>query len=328
MVEPVYEMLWNCGYCGTQKLLGLTHRHCPNCGAKQDPNARYFPAEHEKVAVHSHQYVGADLVCRYCQAACSRRAHNCGQCGAPLAEGVAVQQLADPVEQTFAAKPPSTPPKRAAWKILVPIVVLTVVAAVVLLLVWKREERFVVATHTWKRTVNVERFGPQRQSAWCEQLPAGASDISRHRERRGSKQVPDGEDCRTRKKDRGDGTFVETQECSPKYRDEPVYGDKCDYVVVRWSTLRQETVEGKASAVQPRWPSVALTRAGCTSVGCEREGARDETYTVVFRDAKGAQYRCDFDQPAWSSFNDGQTYSGKLRALVGSLDCKSLSPLR
>ena len=30
--EPVYEMLWDCGYCGHKKLLGLTHRFCANCG--------------------------------------------------------------------------------------------------------------------------------------------------------------------------------------------------------------------------------------------------------------------------------------------------------
>ena len=32
MVEPVFEMLWDCSYCSAKKLLGLTHRHCPNCG--------------------------------------------------------------------------------------------------------------------------------------------------------------------------------------------------------------------------------------------------------------------------------------------------------
>ena len=32
--ERVYEMLWDCAFCGTQKLLGLQHRHCPSCGAE------------------------------------------------------------------------------------------------------------------------------------------------------------------------------------------------------------------------------------------------------------------------------------------------------
>src|SRR5688572_28230933 len=42
--EQVFQMLWDCRFCGTSKLLGLDHRHCPNCGAAQDPEWRYFPA--------------------------------------------------------------------------------------------------------------------------------------------------------------------------------------------------------------------------------------------------------------------------------------------
>jgi hypothetical protein len=59
-------------------------------------------------------------------------------------------------------------------------------------------------------------------------------------------------------------------------------------------------------------------------LGCEREGTRSEQYTVLFRDAKGEEHRCDLDQKAWSSYVEGQRYAGKLRALTGSLDCGSL----
>ena len=48
-----YQMLWDCKFCGTQKLLGVTHRHCPNCGAAQDPERRYFPAEADMVALEN-----------------------------------------------------------------------------------------------------------------------------------------------------------------------------------------------------------------------------------------------------------------------------------
>ncbi len=44
--EKTYEMLWDCKYCGQRKNLGLSHRHCPNCGAPQDPAARYYPTGH------------------------------------------------------------------------------------------------------------------------------------------------------------------------------------------------------------------------------------------------------------------------------------------
>ncbi|HXK19644.1 MAG TPA: zinc ribbon domain-containing protein, partial [Polyangiaceae bacterium] len=312
-----------------KKLLGLTHRHCPNCGAQQDPNARYFPADHEKVAVQNHEFVGADIKCRYCGGPSSRRARNCGQCGAPLAEGAQVEAQTAP--QPSASLPlagaESLPPPRSLWKIFVPIATLGAVAVVVVLLLWKKEQAFVVASHSWRRSVSVERMGPVHESAWCSALPAAASEVSRRREQHGVKQVPDGEDCKTHKQDRGDGTFKEEQVCAPKYKDQPVYEDKCDYLVVRWSQARKATAEGAASVPPPQWPAVVLGRAACSSVGCEREGARDESYTVVFRDAKGENYRCDLPQPAWSSFAEGARYSGKLR-LVGSLDCSSLVAAR
>jgi ribosomal protein L40E len=333
MVEAVFEMLWDCRYCGARKLLGLSHRHCPGCGAPQDPNARYFPAESEKVAVQDHEFVGADVVCRYCAAASSRRAHNCGRCGAPLAEGspaqaqVADQQQAGSASQShaFAAAPLSEPPRRPLWKVALPIFALLSVAVVVLLLVWKKERAFVVASHSWQRSIRVERLGPVPQSAWCSELPASARDVTRHRERHGSKQVPDGEDCRVHKQDRGDGTFKEERVCTPKLKDEPVFDEKCDFTLVKWATLREETTRGSTANPPPSWPVALLGRGGCAEPGCERQGARSESYTVTFKDQHGESYRCDFAEPVWSRFSEGEHYTGQLRALVGSLDCASLA---
>ena len=331
MDEPVFEMLWDCRYCGATKLLGLTHRHCPSCGAPQDANARYFPPENEKVAVQDHEFVGADVVCRYCTAASSQRAHNCGRCGAPLAEGASAQtQTAEAGQQSgsnahaFAAAPLSEPPRRPVWKIALPILALVTVAVVVLLVVWKKDRAFVVAAHSWQRKVTVERLGPVRESAWCSELPADARELGRRQERHGSKQVPDGEDCKTHKQDRGDGTFKEERVCTPRFKDEPVYADKCDFTIVKWSKLRDEVAQGSAASPAPHWPAVALANAGCSAPGCEREGPHGQSYTVVFKDNRGESYRCDFPEPAWSGFVDGKRYAGKLRALVGSLDCSSL----
>jgi len=326
MAELVYEMVWDCRYCGAKKNLGLTHRHCPNCGAQQDPNARYFPRDDEKVAVQDHEFVGADVQCRYCGGASSKRAHNCGQCGAPLVEGAAVRAQAAP--SPLAVALPSAPPRRATWKLVVPIAALLTVAVVVVAVVWKKQQSFVVAYHTWQRSIAVERFGPSRQSAWCSALPAGAIDVSRHREQHGSKKVPDGETCHAQKHDRGDGTFKEEQVCAPKFKDEPIYEEKCDYVVLKWSQAREEVAKGDSIADAPRWPMVVLGRSGCSAPGCEREGAHSQSYSVFFKDQAGDTYRCELVQNAWSSFVEGKRYSGKLRALVGTLDCDSLRPVR
>ena len=55
--------------------------------------------------------------------------------------------------------------------------------------------------------------------------------------------------------------------------------------------MREETAQGAGPEEPPRWPVVKLERAGCLSLGCEREGSRSESYTVSFRDNKGQQYR-------------------------------------
>ncbi len=55
---------------------------------------------------------------------------------------------------------------------------------------------------------------------------------------------------------------------------------------------------------------------------------RSQRYTVTFRDDTGESYSCDFPELGWSQFAPGKRYPGKLRALVGTLDCGSLAPGR
>jgi hypothetical protein len=323
MPGPVYEMLWDCRFCGQKKLLGLTHRHCPNCGAEQDATARYFPPDDERIAVQDHQYVGADIVCHYCSAASSRAAHNCGNCGAPLTEGQAVEPRGVPAGPL--RTPSSAPKPRFGVGLLVALVlgVLCLCGVLSSLLFWKKEAAFSVVRDEWSRAVVVETLGPVNDTAWCGQLPAGASDVRRHREQRSTKQVPNGEDCTAHKVDNGDGTFHEKQECTPKYKDEPVLDDKCDFRVDRWHTARTAKAQGTDTS-NVRWPDELLTRPG-TCLGCEREGARSETYTVVFQDAEAGSFRCDFAQQKWSTFVVGSKWNGAIRRLVGTLDCDSLA---
>ncbi|MDB4933727.1 MAG: hypothetical protein JWP87_699 [Labilithrix sp.] len=40
MSEAVYEMFWDCKYCGQKKLLGLTHRFCAGCGKGRSVSSR------------------------------------------------------------------------------------------------------------------------------------------------------------------------------------------------------------------------------------------------------------------------------------------------
>lgn len=329
MSEPVYEMLWDCRYCGARKLLGLTHRHCPNCGGQQDVNARYFPPDSERIAVQNHVYVGADILCHYCRNATSRAARHCGTCGAPLTEGQSVQPLQQVVYapapspmQAFAAAPVPVKKRRSVWLWLAPLLLVCFgsCTALAALFMSTRQGTLTVSGLEWKRSIDIEVLGPVSDSAWCDQLPSGASDVRRHREERSTRRIPDGQDCHSRKVDNGDGTFRETQDCSPRYKEEPIYDEKCEFRVNRWHTDRTARAQGTGiSGVA--WPALPNLRAGV-----EREGARSEAYTALFSDPKGESYRCDLPQTKWQTFNAGSRWKGGIRRLTGTLDCDSLKP--
>lgn len=89
-------MLWDC-HCGTSRLLGVDHRHCPNCGRPQDPLRRYFPDQDDAVAAPEWlSSYGADHYCPYCQTANSSKATFCAGCGGPM-DGSKQVELRDTV---------------------------------------------------------------------------------------------------------------------------------------------------------------------------------------------------------------------------------------
>ena len=326
--EKTYEMLWSCEYCGAKKLLGKTHRHCPECGAAQNPARRYFPSDAEKVAVEDHQYVGADVHCPACHAPMSAAAKHCAQCGSPLVQASEVLRIQEPgAPGTGKARKE----KRRSRKGLVVGIVLggigLLIAAVIALALWTEEKQLQAIGHTWQREIKIEAFGPKAESEWCSAMPSDAYAISRSREVRSYNAVKTGESCATRRVDNGDGTYSERQECTPEYRQEPVYDDKCSYTVDRWVYARSETAAGAGLAAPPAWPKYALRAVG-TSIGSEREGQRVETYTVLFSDAADTAktLTCDLPEGSWRAIPNGSSWRAEASVLTGNLDCATLAP--
>jgi hypothetical protein len=335
MVDQVFEMLWDCKYCGQKKLLGITHRFCAGCGAPQDPNARYFPPDHEKVAVQNHPYVGADVACPACRQPMARAAKCCTNCGSPIDRGAAVALRPDVVVPPAGTALPSyaggaapaKPKSSSAWIFaLVGGVLFVIVTTILVAVFWKREGVFQVSGHTWERSIAVERYDVVRKSVWCDDTPAGARVLSRRREQRGTTKERDGETCGMRKKDLGNGSYKEVKECTPKYKDVPVMADKCDVEVTEWRPARTAVEKGGSLAETPRWP---VSRAsGGICVGCEREGARTERYTVKFVDAKSqTEATCDLPEARWSTYAKGSKWKGHVRVMTGGLDCDNLGRL-
>ena len=346
-----FQMLWDCPACGNEGLLGVDHRFCPTCGAAQDPSRRYFPPDDKKVPAADHPFHGADKVCPACDTPNSAKSSFCEACGSPLdgareaarrddrvtgdGEAFAGESVRDAVaeakrerQEAEAARladlhdDPLPERRRGGGSWLAMGCVGTVAVAVIgaalfclLSFLWSTTEAVEVVGHQWTRQVPIEAFGPVEKSGWKDEVPATAQGVTCREEKRGSRRVEDGEDCRTRRKDNGDGTFNEVRECTPRYRDEPTYDQKCRYTVDAWRVVRTEQTAG--SDLSPRWPEVRLN-AG------EREGERGGTYTVHLQDPKGARHSCALDEPTWASYQPGAKVEARFGGLTGLIDCASL----
>ncbi len=327
----VYEMLWDCAYCGTRRLLGKTHRFCPACGAPQDPARRYFPSDEEKVAVRDHVYVGADRSCASCGSAMSAKAAHCTQCGAAMEGAGEVRRVdetpaAAPASPVMAARLADTGrPSRVGRGCGIAAAIAGVLfALLVTALCWQRPARAEVSGHSWERSVAIEALGPVRQSAWCDEMPRDASSVSRRRDVRRTEKIPAGEDCVTRRRDQGDGTFRENRECTPRYRERSIYDDRCDFTVDRWTAARTASASGRGLSPAPAWPVTAVRSGTCR--GCEREGARKETYRVDLRTAEGRAFSCTFPEDRWRTMAVGSRWRLTVYAVTGLPSCASLLP--
>ena len=342
-----YQMLWDCPFCETPGLLGVTHRHCPNCGAAQDPKRRYFPSDDQKVKLEDHRFTGADKVCANCGTPNGTACHNCANCGSSL-EGaraagtldsravgagrsgtLADAEKARKLAERQAASQPAEPPKRSGGRgclILLGLVVLGIMGFFCLNAFWKKEASFEVTGHQWSRSVDIEVFGPDASEGWCDAMPSEAYDVSKSDKERSKNKVQDGEQCHTKQVDQGDGSFKEVEECTPKYREEPVMDDWCRYTVDRWKKAREEKAEGKSLGDAPRWPELRL-RTG-SDPGSEREGGRSETYTVLLKGPDGDAERCEVPEARWKGMAVGSHWKAKVAVLTGGVDCSALEPAK
>lgn len=345
-----YQMLWDCRFCGTERLLGITHRHCPNCGAAQDPAWRYFPAEGDMIAVEDHPYVGADKICPACQQPNSAASQYCSECGADLATGQVVQTQGereigtgaaetdtrrDVVQDQFNAEmariqtaEPSRPVflglhKQHLWIIVGLILVGLVIAGIVYAVSYRSTATGEVARMTWERSVAIENFQPRAGAGWREGLPGDAYSLSCTERQRGTRKVAVGSHEECRDVDQGDGTFRRVCQTVTDYRDEPVYDDWCSYRVDRWSFARQVTSQGEGKSPPPAWPVYQLAQ-GIGRFGQERAAGQDETYAVTIREADGDLHTCRFRrQQEWEQYSVGAEVTLEL-TLTGSPDCDSL----
>jgi hypothetical protein len=346
-------MLWDCEFCGTSKLLGLTHRYCPNCGSQQNADKRYYPSDEEKVLVKDHTYHGEDRVCPSCKSLNNAACEFCFNCGTPLSEAAKAARLnqqavaegekfvssgpRDLVREKWEAeqarlKPQALKQTGGGWSaramagvVAGLLLCLGCVGGLMATFFWQNDQGVIVQGHEWERVIEIESYKARPGEAWQDSVPGGAYNLSCSERQRSTRQVQDGETCQTVRIDNGDGTYSERRECTPKYRDEPVYDDYCRYTLDAWGEEREAKASGKGLNEAPAWPNFTLAGSG-TRLGAEREGGRREVYTVIFRSTEGGDtYRCNFEQESkWRAYPVESRWTLPVGVVTGSPDCDAL----
>lgn len=333
-----YEMQWDCQFCGTKKLLGKTHRFCPNCGAPQNPDSRYYPADDEKVAVEDHVFVGVDVTCGSCAELNSGGAEFCQQCGAPLTDAAKAKTLdketqgsagqfvssgsRDLVQEKFDSEMERVgvkeKPKRGGTNYKVLGIIGVIIAAIIgLVVVLNLTDSITVSaqSHSWERTVSVQEYRNFTTQSWRDSRPSGDNVSitgSCQRKQRGTDKVADGQTCKTVRKDQGDGTYKESQECTTKYKDVPVYGDWCTWSGRHWEDDYSRSTSGEGLSPEPYYENISLKCAGQNSLGCERASYSGK-YMVAFSGNENRSYSCDFPQDEWASIAIESVWSMEVR---------------
>jgi len=311
-----YEMLWDCEFCGTKGLLGKSQRHCPECGAKQDADKRYFPQEGQEIKVEGHKYEGSDRYCPACNNPQSAAGKNCQNCGSPMDGSKEVKGVAAPV-----APPP--PKKSRSWILILIVVIVAIVGIVMGVRYCNRTKDATgkVVAHAWERTVSIQEYGDDRAEAWRNEVPREAREVTCHRAQRSTKRVKDGETCRDEKHDKKDGTFEIVKKCTPKYRSEPVEDDKCRFVVTRWKNIDKKMSNGAGMNITdpPGLPPAGMPQM----TGARRPGGHQDVYYLDL-DVPGAdppKQRCAVDDAAWKKYADGAAVTVQVKAKDGKVDC-------
>ena len=346
MEVQFFEMLWDCEQCDARELLAKAQRHCPMCGAAQDPKHRYFPEAGKEVEAKGHKYVGIDWVCAYCESPNSAASAFCVNCGGPkdsTKNVTLVQDKAQPPSATLSREAAAVanafgpaqgqPGMRSSasgfpWlmAILATVMALILIAGSLLTYSFfsKHDETVQLVERSWSRSIDVERFESTRSSSWCDALPTDAYQVTRTREQRSTRQVRDGEECVDSRTDMGDGTFTKHRHCSPRYRSEPVFDARCSYRINRWQVVRTDRTGGSAQFA-PTWPNPVLgnTWVQDNSLGAVRLGGRHETYLVRLQSRKGDGWTCALPHDIWFALAESQTVRIKVRGTGGAV-CASL----
>jgi hypothetical protein len=141
---------------------------------------------------------------------------------------------------------------------------------------------------SWRMEIVVERLRPENGSDWCDELPAGAFDITRR-----ITADPTGK------------------------RAEP--GEHCRYTVLAWRRSWIVKNEG-GPGERPQWPNPPLRMAPPGEPGSERLGKREVFYEIELSDDGDHLWTCRVDLARWQQLREGQRFRIPVDRF-GTADC-------
>jgi hypothetical protein len=338
--ENVFQMLWDCRFCGAKKLLGVDARHCPNCGAAQDPEWRYFPSEADKKIVSdpNYAYAGVDKICPFCGQPNSAAAKFCKDCGGDLigakdavrkanvvtglgedapgvVEDVALKKAQAEQTAISAASKPRGKITRTQIIVLGIVALFIGIGAIVSFLALSKHAASVtVSDVSWQRVINVEQYNALHESNWQDSVPIGAYSQSCYAKDRPHDETYT-EACGIERIDNGNGSFTEREKTCTRIRTVYTPDTYCNYVVNRWTSITPLQTSGGPNDA-PVWPNfVPLQTSG---LGAQRESSRSQTLKVMFKDTGQANRTFTYNPPdenKWRSFQPGQQYNLEVNGL-------------
>ena len=309
---------WTCPRCGAKN--PGPQKLCTGCGASQPEDVQFEQPAQEELITDEKEIqrakAGPDVHCAYCGARNPAGSKNCSQCGADLSKATARasgrvlgahrDEPAEKVPCPFCgtpnpatalkctkcgaslAQPKSEPgipaaqaPRRglSPWLFVVGGAIILVLLACFILSVLTKDVTGLVEAVSWTRSIAIEELGPVTREDWRDAIPSDAVVGTCTQKLHHTQDEPDPNAkkvCGTAYTvDTGSGHGEVVQDC--EYQ---VYADWCQYTAQEWQQVDVVTLNG--DDLNTRWPDLQMS-AG------QREGAREETYKIVF-DADGKDY--------------------------------------
>jgi ribosomal protein L40E len=289
----------HCGFCGARN--PATAKTCRQCGA--DLTAGKAREAGKVVGAYAPD-AGAVVHCEACGMENPASARQCVRCGAPLGK--------EPVAPAAAPAAASGMGRGMILFAILAVVVLLGLGWLVFAMFQTNDTMATAVDARWERSIAIMGQVPVQASAWRDEAPANAANLSCRAEVRSTSDSPQPgaqEVCGTPYTlDTGTGMGKVVQDCVYE-----VYDDYCTYTTLQWGVVN--TVVQRGSGLAAAWPGANLA-AG------QQLGQRSERYICVVT-AEDHEYTFDLRTDAeFAQCQPGSRWRLSINALGGVVDAE------